>query len=104
MLLIAQIGLEIAAKGAALRALHIPLADAVCHPCFQVEAFAVGVEIVVQTVVQLVFVHAQSSSPGPRPSTSASLPGSTRAIFIATASTSFQTEQEGEGMRPPFCT
>ena len=57
--MIAQIGLEIAAKGTALRALHIPLADAVCHPCFQVEAFAVGVEIVVQTVVQLVFVHAQ---------------------------------------------
>ena len=58
VLLIAQIGLEIAAKGAVLRALHIPLADAVCHPCFQVEAFAVGVEIVVQAVVQLVLIHA----------------------------------------------
>ena len=59
MLLVAQIGLEVAAEGAALCTLHVPLADAVRHPCFQVEAFAVGIKIVVQAVVQLVFVHAQ---------------------------------------------
>ena len=59
MLCIAQIGLEPAAKGAALRPLHLPLPDAVCHPGFQVEAAAVGIKIVVQRVVQLVIVHAQ---------------------------------------------
>ena len=59
VLLVAQIGLEVAAEGAALCTLHVPLADAVRHPCFQVEAFAVGIKIVVQAVVQLVFVHAQ---------------------------------------------
>ena len=59
MFFIAQIGLEPAAKGAALRPLHLPLPDAVCHPGFQVEAAAVGIKIVVQRVVQLVIVHAQ---------------------------------------------
>ena len=59
MLCIAQIGLEPAAKGAALRPLHLPLPDAVRYPGFQVEAAAVGIKIVVQRVVQLVVVHAQ---------------------------------------------
>ena len=59
MLLVAQIGGEIAAKGAALRALHVPLADAVRHLRFQVKALAVRVEIIVQRIVQLVLVHAQ---------------------------------------------
>ena len=59
MLRIAQIGLEPAAKGAALRPLHLPLPDAVCYPGLQVEAAAVSIKIVVQRVVQLVVVHAQ---------------------------------------------
>ena len=59
MLLVTQIGLEVTAKGAACFPLHVPFPDAVRDLCFQVEAFAVGVEIVVQRVVQLVFVHAQ---------------------------------------------
>ena len=59
MFFIAQIGLEPAAKGAALRPLHLPLPDAVCHAGLQVEAAAVGIKIVVQRVVQLVIVHAQ---------------------------------------------
>ena len=36
MLCIAQIGLEPAAKGTALRPLYFPLPDAVCYPGFQV--------------------------------------------------------------------
>ena len=59
MLCIAQIGLEPAAKRAALRPMHLPLPDTVCHPGLQVEAAAVGIKIVVQRVVQLVVVHAQ---------------------------------------------
>ena len=119
VLLVAQIGLEIAAKGAALRALHVPLADAVCHPCFQVEAFAVGVEIVVQTVVQLVLIHAQkfiACSKAQRFRFAAGVHPCDlhchrihllflykRSLF-RTNGRAFVlfTEQEGEGMRPPL--
>ena len=59
VLLVAQIGVEIAAEGAAHFALHVPLADAVRHLRFQVKALAVRVEIIVQRIVQLVLVHAQ---------------------------------------------
>ena len=59
VLLVAQIGLEVTAKGSALRALHIPFPDAVGHLCFQVKAGAVGIKIVIQRVVQLVFIHGQ---------------------------------------------
>ena len=59
MLLVAQIGGEIAAKGAALRAPDIPLPDAVGNLCLQVKAAAVGIKIIVQRIVQLIFVHAQ---------------------------------------------
>ena len=59
MLLVAQIGGEIAAKGAALRAPDIPLPDAVGNLCLQVKAAAVGIKIIVQRIVQLIFIHAQ---------------------------------------------
>ena len=59
MLLVAQIGGEVAAEGAALFPPDVPLPDAVRHPRFEVEALAVGIKIVVQRVVQLVAVHAQ---------------------------------------------
>ena len=59
MLLVAQIGGEVAAEGAALFPPDIPLPDAVRHLCFEVEALAVGIKIIVQRVVQLVAVHAQ---------------------------------------------
>ena len=59
VLLVAQIGGEVAAEGAALFPPDVPLPDAVRYPGFQVEAAAVGIKIVVQRVVQLVVVHAQ---------------------------------------------
>ena len=59
MLLVAQIGGEIAAKGAALRTPDIPLPDAVGNLCLQVKAAAVGIKIIVQRIVQLIFIHAQ---------------------------------------------
>ncbi len=59
VLLIAQIGLKVAPERPALCTLHVPLPDAVRHLRFQVKAGAVGIKIVVQRVVQRVFVHAQ---------------------------------------------
>ena len=59
VLLVAQIGGEVAAEGAALFPPDVPLPDAVRHLCFEVEALAVGIKIIVQRVVQLVAVHAQ---------------------------------------------
>ena len=59
VLLVAQIGGEVAAEGAALFPLDVPLPDAVRHSRFEVEALAVGIKIIVQRVVQLVAVHAQ---------------------------------------------
>ena len=59
VLLVAQIGGKAAAEGAALFPPDVPLPDAVRHLCFEVEALAVGIKIIVQRVVQLVAVHAQ---------------------------------------------
>ena len=59
MLLVAEVGVEIAAKGAALLPADIPFPDAVRHLCLQVKAPAVGIKIVVQRVVQFIVVHAQ---------------------------------------------
>ena len=59
VLLVAEVGVEIAAKGAALLPADIPFPDAIRHLCLQVKAPAVGIKIVVQRVIQFIVVHAQ---------------------------------------------
>ena len=105
MLLVAQIGGEVAAEGAALLPPDIPFPDAVRHLCFEVEALAVGIKIIVQRVVQLVAVHAQQlvaagEAEGFRP-----LPASTRSILMAMLSPHsfcFKKSKKGKALRPPL--
>ena len=59
MFLVAQIGREVAAERPTRFPVDIPLPDAVGDLRFQMKALAVGIEIVVQRVVQLVFINAQ---------------------------------------------
>ena len=103
VLLVAQIGGKVTAKGAALLPPDIPFPDAVCHPRLEVEALAVGIKIVVQRVVQLVAVHAQQLV-----AASEAEDSSLAALFHTldpdghafTSQFRSQTKQEGEGIAP----
>ena len=99
MLLVAQIGGKIAAKGAALGALDVPLPDAVRHPCFQVKAFAVGIKIIVQRVVQLVLIHGQQLVTGQK-AQCFGFAARFHTLDLDCHALTSQKQQEGEGVAP----
>ncbi len=104
MLLVAQIGREIAAKGAALRAVHIPLPDAVGTLRLQVKALAVGIKIVVQRIVQLIFIHAQQLVAGRKAKRLGFAARIRSAVDLNTPSCIYLPfrAQKGKALRPPL--